>query len=139
MGNLAKADTRAAALAERRNQALELRKRGCTYRQIATALKTTVSAVHKYVHDEIARIPRDNAEDVLVLELERLDRMIKGLDVRASQGDPKAVLATVKLMERRAKYLGLDAPTKLEHSGSIDVTQMTDEELRRVAAGSGKS
>ena len=41
------------------------------------------------------------------------------------RGDPKAVSAAIRVAERRAKLLGLDAPalTKTELSGSMDLLQ----------------
>lgn len=115
---------------ERRNRALEWRRRGLTIRQIAARLECSVGRAHQLIEEAIAAIPRENAEAVRMMELERIDRMLRGLwrpslvDVKgnlirggALDGEPKAVAASVKLMERRARLLGLDAPVKQEISG----------------------
>ena len=137
MGNRAKRDTRAAETQEKRHQALELRKRGLSYRQVAQALSCSVSVAHEYVESAIAAIPREAAEDVRRLELERVDRMIAGAWPGASSGDPKSIFAVVKLMERRAKYLGLDAPSKVELAGDgggpIETKAVHDDLLSRIA------
>lgn len=112
MGNSSNRDTRAAEAREVENQALELRKRGYNYRQVAKALSISVGTAHKYIQRAIDRIPAENAEQVRNLELERIDKMLTGVWERATKGDTKAILATVRLMERRARYLGLDAPEK---------------------------
>lgn len=117
MGNSAKRDMRAADTQEKRNQALDLRRRGLNYREIAKALACSLANAHKLVETAIAQIPIEAAEQVRQLELARLDKMLEGLNDSANTGDPRAVLAVVKIMERRAKYLGLDAPQQHEHAG----------------------
>jgi hypothetical protein len=67
---------------------------------------------------ELKPLQDGKAERVRELELERWDRLILGLWPKARAGDEKAVRAVVAVMERRAKLLGLDAPTTLEHRGS---------------------
>lgn len=105
--------------AEQRDHMLDLRKQGMTHREIGKAVNRSVSTVHKAIDEAIAAIPFENAEQVRHIELERVDKMLEGIWDSATTGDPKAVVAVVKLMERRAKYLGLDAPEKREHSGEI--------------------
>ena len=61
----------------------------------------------------IKEIVREPAEEVLALELARLDEMlIKALE-SARNGDPQAIDAVLKIMNRRAKYLGMDSPEKI--------------------------
>ena len=52
------------------------------------------------------------------LEAARLDAMLLPLWRRVQQGDERAVDRALKIMERRARLLGLDAPSKSEQSGS---------------------
>jgi hypothetical protein len=60
----------------------------------------------------------EKAEQIRELELKRLDRFQRSLQPAANKGDAKAVLAILKVMERRAKLLGLDAPTKQANTDS---------------------
>lgn len=53
-------------------------------------------------------------------DLERIEAMIDGLWPQASKGGYLSVDRVVMLMERRAKLLGLDAPTKQQVSGDPD-------------------
>lgn len=117
MRHSAKQDRETVETRELRNKALELRKRGYNFRQIAQALDITVSSAHKTVQVAIAEIPRDNAIDVRLLELERVDRMLDAIWDAATSGDVRAIDTALRLMERRAKYLGLDAPVKAELTG----------------------
>jgi hypothetical protein len=118
MGNSVKRDLKTIATQEKRARALELRKQGYNYRQIAKVLGSSSGYVHDLVQTAIRDLPRELAEDVRTIELSRLDRYQAALDREASKGDPKAILAAVKLMDRRAKYLGLDAPSQVEVTGA---------------------
>ena len=71
-------------------------------------------AAYYDVQDELARLDaviKQRAERLRDLEVARLDRLTRALEVGITDGDPRAVVAAVRLMERRAKLLGLDAPT----------------------------
>jgi hypothetical protein len=68
---------------------------GNAYRIVKNALKATY---------------REPADDVRKLELERLDRLTMALWKRAQSGEAEAIDRVLKLMDRRAKLLGLDAP-----------------------------
>ena len=61
---------------------------------------------------------REPADEVRDLEVARLDAMLLPLWRRVQQGDERAVDRALKIMERRARLLGLDAPSKSEQSGS---------------------
>lgn len=101
--------------AERMAKALEMRKTGASYVQIAAKLGFAGrQGAHTAVQRAIAGITKEPAKEVLLIELERLDRIFLGLAAKgAFHGKPAAVLAALRVMERRAKYLGLDSPTKL--------------------------
>jgi len=132
MGNSARRDTRAAETQERRRRALTLRRDGLSYDAIARKMGVSVSVAHAYVHDAIRDIPAPEAEATRTIELERLDRLQAGLWARATKGDPKAVGAVLRVMDRRAKLLGLDAPQKTEITGPDGgPVQVTPADARR--------
>lgn len=94
--------------------ALELRIAGATYRQIAAQLGVSEKAAYYDVQDELARLDpviKGRAERLRDLENARLDRLHVALAAGIKAGDPRAVVATVRVMERRARLNGLDAPT----------------------------
>lgn len=141
----AKDHARTAVVLERQRRVLELRKRGYTYAQIAKAESIAVSVAFNDVWDALEDLhPLEQAQDVLKLELTRLDRYQKALDVDAMKGDPRAILAAVKLMDRRARYIGIDAPQRHEHGGPgggpievKDVGKMSEAELRAYLVANG--
>lgn len=120
------------ATAERRAFVLAMRKTGATYRKIAAAAVARFGAdslpetwgeryAHKDTARELERLQAEMAEDgttVLRIELERLDRLMEALWPRAVSGDDAAIDRVLKLMDRRAKYLGLNAPEGLAVSGA---------------------
>ena len=62
----------------------------------------------------MAQERQGKSEELRQLELERLDLLTRGLEPMASVGNPGAVNAYLRVMERRAKLLGLDAPVKTD-------------------------
>jgi hypothetical protein len=116
---------------ERKLRALELRKGGATFEQIGKTLDVSTATAYSYVMEALKETLREPADELRTLELERIDRLALALWPRAvgeresvdgrivvHPADLRAVDRVVKLMERRAALLGLDAPQKLEQSGS---------------------
>ena len=121
--------TRAVNAAARENawQALELRKTGQTYRQIAASLQCSLGAAHKYVTSALAELrseAQESALDLRELEIAKLDALECHLQERLKPGCSdadcaKLATAIVKISESRRKLLGLDAPHKVEMSGNL--------------------
>ena len=118
---------------ERHLQALELRKAGATYQVIADRLGyASPRGAHKAVTSALKASLREAGAEVRELELARLDAMLLGLWRRVQSGDEKAVDRALKIEERRAKRLGLDAATPQEQRVTIE---MLDREIARLEAG----
>lgn len=100
-----------AQLRERREKmalALDARSRGYKYREIAIELEVDVATAYKYVQDGLAEIPREAAEELRAIELDRLDTMItKLMEVFLETPDVSYSDQILKLMGARAKYTGL--------------------------------
>lgn len=109
--------------AERRVQAFQLYKSGWTFRQIATKFGVSHTCISKDIHgelDALAAERREVAKEVLELELQRMDDLLKVLTPRALRGDDQAIDRMLKVIERRAKYLGLDKPMKVEGTFQLE-------------------
>jgi hypothetical protein len=103
-------------------EALKLRAHGNTFRDIARILKCNVSTAHSMVKDAFAAERKGISEakaDLVELELLRCDTYLKAITAKVEDGDVQAIGAALKVADRRARLLGLDAPAKLEHSGSV--------------------
>jgi hypothetical protein len=107
------------AVQEKQLGALEYRKMGYTYLQIAEALGyRSAQGAHEAVKSALTRIIREPAEDVLRLELERLDALFAKPYQNALSGDLMALSACLSVMARKSRLLGLDAPSRQEVSGA---------------------
>ena len=108
--------------AKRVARALELRQQGYSFGEIAAELGwRTRQAAFEAVSRALEETVSEPAAEVRKLELLRLDRLEKLLWPRADAGDPKAVTGLLKVQERRAKLLGLDAPTKLANADGSNI------------------
>lgn len=115
-------------IALRQSQALSLRIKGHSFREIAAELGISVSVAHSDVRTAMSA-PLKRTQDELdaerELELHRCDVGLKvtGRILADETLDPeselklKALDRQVKLQEQRAKLLGLYAPAKQEVSG----------------------
>lgn len=101
---------------ERVNRALELRKAGATFQAIAEQCGyKNAQRAHQAVTKAIRDLPREAAEDVRQIEVERLDRLMLGAWDRARRGDIEAGNYVLRIMKRRADLLGLDTtPARAE-------------------------
>lgn len=112
------------AILERQLRALDLRKQGLTYREIGARLEVDYTTAYKDVQTELKRLAAlalDSADELRQMELERLDMLTKALEPMARVGNPGAVNSYLRVMERRAKLLGLDAPAKQIESGTLEI------------------
>lgn len=95
---------------DRRVKALDLRKAGATYQQIAAELGMSKEGARQSVKvalSDLQAVCAELAEEVRQIESERLDAMTLGLWDRARRGDVPAVQAVLKVMDHRARLLGL--------------------------------
>lgn len=136
-GSTGSRPTRDEVLAKQ-SKALVLRAAGATYADIAraehngrpmysdraNARKAVLAALEERVTEDVAHLR--------ALESARLDRLQRAIWPAALAGDIDAVNATLRLMDRRARLLGLDMPTKVE------VTDAMDEEIRMLVAQLGE-
>ncbi|MFZ5788903.1 MAG: hypothetical protein ACOY3Y_20890 [Acidobacteriota bacterium] len=116
-------------------EALELRKQGVDYRQIAERLGYAGPAgAFQAVETALRETLREPADALRQLEAERLDALTAVLWPLAVGGSLAAVDRLLKVMEQRARLLGLDRPV-LSSVVDIDLKQLTDEQLQRLADG----
>ncbi len=99
--------------AVRRIRALELRQAGASYRQIGRQLQVSEAQAFRDVERALAALAKfqdTEAEKVRTLELARLDAMLIPMLRQAEKGSQGAVDRVLRIMERRAKMLGIDGP-----------------------------
>ena len=145
--------TRTPAQVESDHQAAQWKSQGLTYKQIGERLGVTRQAAHLAVQRALADIPRMATEELRTLELEKLDNLERRLiwiinqpsyktsaSGRVIEYEGKALLditpqiqaigAALKVIDKRAKLLGLDAPTRVETEITVyDGTGEVEREL----------
>lgn len=99
--------------AEREAAALELRKTGATYEMIARRVGYgDRSAAAKAVSRALAATIQEPADELRRLESARLDALLAAVWPEAMTGHRPAVESALRIMDRRSKLVGLDAPLR---------------------------
>ena len=109
---------------------LDERLRGRTVRQIAAdclehiGRPLTHQAVHKRIEKELAKRKAPALEGVRKMELDRLDDLEERIRVRIENHPGsetyQAAATLLKIGERRAKLLGLDAPVQVQQETTVE-------------------
>jgi hypothetical protein len=100
---------------ERQLMALDLRKAGMQYAAIAQQLNyRSAAGAFAAVRSALKRTLKEPADELRQLEVSRLDAMLAGLWIKARKGDNYAIDRVLRIMERRAKLLGLDKLPKVD-------------------------
>ena len=96
---------------DRKLRALELRLSGETFNSIAEKLGyASMSGAHKAVQSALKKTLQQPADEVRKMELERLDALLSAMWPHRHK--PEYLDRILRVMERRAKLLGLDAAVK---------------------------
>lgn len=108
---------------DKQRQALELRKAGVSYVAIAERLGYRgPSGAHAAVRAGLKKTLQEPADELRQLEVERLDAALLAIWPQVKQGNHGAIDRALRIMERRAKLLGLDAPAKSDiTSGGVPI------------------
>lgn len=107
--------------ASRKQEAITLRRAGVGVDTIASRMKVHPSTVYAWLKDAISAIPREEADELRLLELDRLDAIFRGHFAAAVSGDVRSAETCIKVMDRRARLLNLDAAhaAGLEQVGNL--------------------
>lgn len=110
---------------ERALKALELRKKGFRYEQIAQQLGySNRGSAHKAVMKELnllAKECREEAAQVRDLELQRLDDLFLAAWKAIADGSESAIDRALRVSESRRKLMGLDAAQKVDVNGIAEL------------------
>lgn len=138
LGTVRQSPTSKPQVTGRRNEdeVLKLRIQGLSFSEIATKLGfsggSTARAALNRALAKLAESTQENAKEVLSMELLRLDRILQGCLPKAEAGDNAAIASVLRIQDRRARYLGLDAPTKTDVS-IREIDRLIESELIRLA------
>lgn len=106
---------------ENRAKAVEFRKMGMSYEAIGKQLGISGQAAHQAVLKAMkgVKVRQDKDANIIKLvEYENLDRLQLAAWPGAMKGNHLLIDKVLKIMERRAKMMGLDAPEKHANTDS---------------------
>lgn len=99
----------------RREVAYSMRLGGSSYPEIGEAFGVTGSEAYAWCEKTARERGRDTVEMARQLEADRLDRYLLSLHKRYLEApDTKVMELLLRVMDRRARLFGLDAPTKVD-------------------------
>jgi len=118
------------SIAERQQTALSLRKSGASFRAIASHI-STLPGNEKYsegrAHADVTACLKAlnektslDTEEYRSLELERLDTAQLAIAKKVQSGDLGSIDRWLRISERRAALLGLDAPVRLKIEQGVE-------------------
>ena len=120
---------------DREVQALELRRAGLSYRQIAVEVGwANESSAYRAVERAMNRVLQEPADKVRRLECERLDDWLSKLYPAIDRGEARSIEVGLKVLERRAKLLGLDSPVRIEAQVDVFDGSAIEQEVAKLAA-----
>jgi hypothetical protein len=130
--------------AERRLKAFELRKAGASFRQIGRELGVSEAQAHRDIMqalETLAKLTEPEVQHLRMIELQRLDEMQARLwplithteinpvtGMRVPKPDQFAIDRVIRIMERRARLSGIDAPLRV----NLDLDREIENLLREV-------
>jgi hypothetical protein len=128
------AEEKAAELEAKEAKVLELRRAGFTFQRIAEEVGyATPSGAQRALERIMTRNIPQAPEEFRWQELDRLDRMQVALWPRAMKGDDRAIGTIIRLMERRARLVGIDAPQRIQAEVvNYDGTRDIDGDIERI-------
>jgi hypothetical protein len=123
-------------LIDKERRVVELRRAGATWDDISRTVGYTdhTSAYRAYQRAMKRTLVEAGTEEIRELELDRLDKMQTAIWGKVMQGDTQAIHTALKILDRRAKYLGLDAPVRSEVKVDVTDTNSIDAEMQRLVA-----
>tara|TARA_R100000700_G_C3143141_1_gene124302 strand:- start:47 stop:541 length:495 start_codon:yes stop_codon:yes gene_type:complete len=115
------------------NNVLKLRKVGFDAQRISDELDIPLDRVKNIISGALKKLTKEmkgQAEQIRSLELTRLDEMQSAIWDDCMGGKLTAIDRVLKIMERRSKLVGLDAPEKIDVRGDIKLEQMQEAKER---------
>lgn len=118
--------------AQKKMQIMQLRVAGWAVWQIAEHLKMELNNVHNHIFEQLSSwrdMTQESANELRELEVQRFDEFLRALWPKIQTGNPRAIETALKVCERRAKLLGLDAPEKREVTVDASIQTLSHTEL----------
>jgi hypothetical protein len=120
-------------MVEKETTIIELRHEGYVWREIAVMVDMSIAGVVKAYKRALTRHPIAAIDEHRELELDRLDNLQRTYWQPAVAGNLRAADFVLRVIDKRAKLLGLDAPLKVQAEVVTYDGSDLDREVERVA------
>lgn len=110
---------------ERDRKIFRLKLAGMTFWQIAEAVPCTVEEAKAALTRMCAGVTPEMKQRCLEIDLERIEDLLQTYYIKAKAGDAGATVIVIRLMDRRAKFLGLDTLPRAEATGDNSMREPT--------------
>lgn len=133
MGEWNNKKSKSAEITDRRRVVAANLKAGATYMDIAGALSVSVGTIANDVKELMKQWNESTTTDIeqyVSLELRRLDDATNSIWDKVRDGELPAIDRMLKIMDQRAKYLGLYREERVQHE--FVITDATTEISRRL-------
>lgn len=112
---------------ERSIRAFRFWRTGLSLREVSKQMGVSHVSVFNWIQEVVAELHEERKKlgiKYVERELATLETLMRPFVILAEQGDYDACDRVLKILDRRARYLGLDAPTKQDINQVISVTRM---------------
>lgn len=111
-------------LAERKQRAYSLSLAGWNYREISADIGVSPQQVGKYIRGALANtedLSAAQTTELRQIQYDRIQALFKKIWAKVGTGKDllSAIQTAIRLLEREAKLMGLDAPTKVDISAKV--------------------
>lgn len=121
------------AQAERERQVMELRRTGATWEGIAQAVGySNAGGAYKAYQRAMAKIFEQPTKELRNQELDRLDRLQRAYWKDAIDGNVRSADFILRVIDKRAKILGIEAPTRIQAEVVNYDAGIIDAEIERI-------
>jgi hypothetical protein len=105
---------------DRELRVLELRRAGLTWQRIAEQVGyADHSGAYMAYKRALKRTLQQPADELRQAEIDRLDRLQLAAWPKAMNGDNASITTIIRIMERRARLIGLDMPVKIAQDVTV--------------------
>ena len=95
-------------------EVVKLRRGGLPWDMIGERVGLSASGAFRAYERSLARVVKEDVDAIRQVETERLDLAQSAIWGKVLQGDNASITNLLRIMERRAKLLGLDQPTRIQ-------------------------
>jgi hypothetical protein len=113
-------------------EVVKLRRGGLPWDLIGERVGLSASGAHRAFERSLVRVVKEDVDAIRQVETERLDLAQSAIWGKVLQGDNASIQSLIRIMERRAKLLGLDQPTRIQAEVITYDANSIESELARI-------